>query len=418
MLGRFSKSLFSGRMLVAFMMGFSCGLPLALTGGTLKAWMKDQNVDLTVIGLFALVGTPYSLKFLWAPILDRFSIPGFGRRRGWLLVTQSCILIGLWILSRMDPTSMTFQVALVCLGIAFFSASQDTVVDAYRRETLADDELGMGSGLYIAAYRVAFQFVGGALALILADHLPWSDVYKLMACVSLVGIITTLFSPEPEVTESPRTLRAAAIEPFTDFFKRMDWGLVFILAFILLYKIGDTMASEITIPFYLDIGFTKTEIGLIGKTVGLTGYLVGGLIGGGLVLKWGINRSLWIFGFFQAISTFGFVLLANFKIFSSPIGLDLYALGGVIGFESLTGGMGGSAFIAYMMSLTNRKFTATQYALLSSLMSVPRTFAAAPTGWIAKTFGWSFFFTFCTLIAIPGILLLFKIAPWNTKNES
>jgi len=406
------KSIFSGRMLSVFLMGFSSGLPLVLIGGTLKAWMKDQSIDITVIGLFALVGLPYSLKFLWSPFMDRFQIPLFGRRRGWLLLTQVALMIGLWILSGLDPAKSEWTVALMAFVLAFLGASQDIVIDAYRREVLSDEELGLGSGLYIASYRVAYQFVGGSLALILADHIDWGLVYKVMAALMLVGLLTTLFSPEPSKEISlPKSITEAVVYPFIEFFERLGWVGLTILAFILLYKIGDTMASELTIPYYLDIGFTKTQIGAIGKTVGLAGFLGGGLLGGLVVLKIGINRSLWIFGFFQCISTACFAFLVH-------TGPSLPALAGVIGFETISGGMGGSAYIAFMQALTNRKFTATQYALLSSLMAVPRSVAAAPTGWIVEYFGWQNFFILCSLMAIPGILLLSKVAPWNTRLES
>lgn len=396
--------IFSRRMFVSFIMGFSCGLPLLLTSTVLQAWMKEKGVDLTVIGLMALVGLPYTLKFLWAPFFDRFTLSLLGRRRGWLLVAQIALVFSISSLGFTDPARNPLIMVCAALLVTFFSASQDIVVDAYRREDLADEELGLGSSFYINGYRVGMLLASGG-GLILADHLPFTLVYLIMAACVLPGIVTTLLTPEPVNSEGkPKTLREAIAAPLVEYFNREN--AVLILAFILFYKIGDTMASAITTPFYLDIGFSKTEIGAVVKLFGFWATIAGSLIGGVLMLRIGINRSLWIFGFLQAISTAGFALLAH-------IGYSVPALSGVIAFENLTGGMGTTAYAAFMGSITNKKFTATQYALLSSLMGVPRVLASAPTGFLAKHMGWESFFIFCVLIAIPGMLLLLKFAPWN-----
>jgi len=398
------KVIFSRRMFVSFVMGFACGLPLLLTSTVLQAWMKEEGVDLTMIGLMALVGLPYALKFLWAPFLDRFTLSLLGRRRGWLLIAQIGLVFSIAGLGFTHPAQNPVVMVIAALLLTFCSASQDIVVDAYRREDLADEELGLGSSFYINGYRVGMLLASGG-GLILADHLPFTLVYLVMAACMLPGIITTLLTPEPVISEgTPKTLRGAIIEPLVEYFSREK--AVLILAFILLYKIGDTMASAITTPFYLDIGFSKTEIGAVVKLFGFWATIAGSLIGGVLMLRIGINRSLWIFGFLQAISTTGFALLAH-------IGYSVPVLSGVIAFENLTGGMGTAAYAAFMGSITNKKFTATQYALLSSLMGVPRVLAAAPTGFLAKHMGWESFFVFCVLIAIPGMLLLLKFAPWN-----
>lgn len=400
------KDIFSRRMLVSFIMGFACGLPLLLTISVLQAWMKEEGVDLTVIGLMALVGLPYTLKFIWAPFMDRFT-PGFlGRRRGWLLIAQIFLVFSIIGLGQTSPANNPWMVAFAAFLVTFFSASQDIVVDAYRREDLSDRELGMGSSLYVNGYRVGMLLASGG-GLILADHIPFSMVYLIMAACMIPGMITTLLTPEPIVQEgTPKTIGEAVIKPLTEYFSRD--GAVIILCFILFYKIGDTMASAITIPFYIDIGFTKTEIGTVVKLFGFWATIVGSLIGGILMLRIGINRSLWIFGFLQAVSTAGFAILAR-------IGSSVPALSGVIAFENLSSGMGTTAFVAYMASITNKKFTATQYALLSSLMGVPRVLASAPTGFLAKYMGWENFFIACALIAAPGMLLLLKFAPWNSK---
>lgn len=396
-------------MLVTLIMGFSCGLPLLLTITLLQAWMKEEGVDLTVIGLMALVGLPYTVKFLWAPVLDRFTLPFLGRRRGWLLIAQIVLTLCIVGLGFSDPKNSPWMLAFAAFLVTFFSASQDIVIDAYRREDLSDEELGLGSSLYVNGYRMGMLLAGGG-GLIMADHLPFSMVYLIMAACMLPGILTTLLAREPVVNAgSPKTIKEAVINPLTEYFSRN--GALWILAFILMYKIGDTMASAMTTPFYLDIGFSKTEIGTVVKLFGFWATIAGALIGGVIMIRLGINRSLWVFGFLQAISTAGFALLAR-------IGYSIPALSVVIGFENLSSGMGTAAYMAFMASITNKKFTATQYALLTSLMAVPRTVASAPTGFLAKNMGWENFFIACTLIAIPGMLLLLKFAPWKSKETA
>lgn len=396
-------------MLVALLMGFSCGLPLLLTISVLQAWMKEEGVDLTVIGMMALVGLPYTVKFLWAPVLDRFTMPFLGRRRGWLLLAQLALVLSISGLGFTDPVGNPWMVAFSAFLVTFFSASQDIVVDAYRREDLSDEELGLGSSLYINGYRVGMLLASGG-GLIMADHMSFSFVYLIMAACMLPGILTTIFSHEPEVgVGKPETMREAVLDPLVEYMSR-DKAL-WILAFILFYKIGDTMASAMSMPFYLDMGFSKTEIGTVVKLFGFWATIAGTLVGGVVMLRMGISRALWVFGFLQALSTACFVILAR-------IGYSIPALSGVIAFENLSSGMGTSAYAAFMASITNKKFTATQYALLSSLMGIPRVVASAPTGFFAKNMGWEGFFIACTLVAIPGMLLLFKFAPWNSKSRA
>ncbi|MBU4603464.1 MAG: AmpG family muropeptide MFS transporter, partial [Proteobacteria bacterium] len=363
-------------MLVSLLMGFACGLPLLLTISLLQAWMREQGVDLATIGLMALVGLPYTLKFLWAPLLDRYTLPFLGRRRGWLLVAQLCLMAAIVGLGLTQPAQQPTMVAMVALLVTFFSASQDTLVDAYRREDLSDEELGLGSSLYVNGYRVGMLLASGG-GMILADHISFAMVYLIMAGTMLVGVFTTLFCHEPpHPTGAPRSLREAVVEPFVEYFQRS--GALGLLAFVLLYKIGDSMASTMTTPFYLDLGFTKTEIGTVVKLFGFWATIGGGLLGGIVILRLGIRRCLWVFGILQAMSTAGFAALAY-------LGHHLMGLAAVIAFENLTSGMGTAAFLAFMASLTDRRFTATQYALLSSLIGVPRVLASAPTGWMAQT---------------------------------
>lgn len=390
-------SVFSGRMLVALLMGFASGLPLLLTGSVLQAWLKEGGVDLARIGLFALVGLPYTLKFLWSPLFDRYALP-LGRRRGWLALIQIAIAGALLLLSMAQPTAgHLWLVTLACLLVAFFSASQDIVVDAYRRESLPEAELGLGSALYVNGYRVGMLLAGGG-GLILADWMSFEAMYRLMAAFMAGCVLVTLLAPEPPMPEGrPRSLREAVVLPFRDYFARD--GAWLILAFILLYKLGDTMASAMTTPFYLDLGYTKTEIGAVVKLFGFWATIAGGTLGGIWILRAGMHRALWLFGFGQMISTFGFVVLAQLPPNEA-------ALAAVVAIENLTAGMGTAAFVGFMAALTDRRFTATQYALLSSLMGVPRVLLSAPTGWLAQTMGWSGFFLLCALLAIPGLLLL------------
>lgn len=390
-------SLLTGRMLLAFVMGFSGGLPLLLTGSLLQAWMYDVGVDLATIGLFALVGLPYTLKFVWAPVMDRYSPSLLGRRRGWLLIWQICLAGSIALLGLSNPAQMLLMTALAALLLSFFSASQDIVIDAYRRESLEDDEQGMGASLYVGGYRVGMLLATGG-GLFLADHLAYHWVYLIMAASMSAGIIATLFAPEPDANHGkPKSLQEAVVQPFKEYFTR-DYAII-ILLFVFLYKVGDTMAGQMTTPFYLDLGFTKSEIAGIVKIFGFPITLAGTFLGGVLVMRHGIYKCLLWFGVLQAVSTAGFIWLAY-------TGDDIVVLTAVIAFENLSAGLGTAAYIGFIASLTDKRFTATQFALLTSFMGMPRVFAAAPTGYMVGTFGWSGFFLFCTLIALPGIILI------------
>lgn len=395
------RQLLTPRMLVALMMGFACGLPLLLTGSVLQAWMREEGIDLKLIGLYTLVGLPYTCKFLWAPLFDRYIPPFLGRRRGWLLMTQIALAVALIGLGYSDPAQSPWLVALMAALVTFFSASQDIVADAYRREDLQDAELGAGSSLYISGYRLGMLLAGGG-GLILADHLPFSQVYLLMAALMGIGALTTLLSREPPLVQgAPENFQESVVEPFLDYF-RHDKALI-ILLFILLYKIGDQMASTMTMPFYLDLGFSKTEVGAVVKLFGTWAVILGGVAGAAIMLRIGTIGGLWCFGVLQALSTAGFAFLAL-------VGHSIPWLAGVIAFENLSGGMGTAAYTAYMASLTNKRFTATQYALLTSVMGVPRVIASAPTGWMAEIMGWPLFFLVCTGLALPGLALLAVVA--------
>lgn len=398
------RTIFSRRMLIALAMGFAAGLPLLLTLTLLQAWMTAEGVDLGTIGLFGLVGLPYTLKFLWAPILDRYLPPILGRRRGWLLITQLFVAAAILLLSGSDPIAGPLGVVAASLMLTFFSASQDIAIDAYRRETLGDDEQGLGAAYYVYGYRIATMLTSGG-GLILADIVSFQTVYRIMAAAMVIPIATTLFAREPErVAGTPQTLFDAVFKPFAEYFSRQHAWLL--LLFIVMFKVGDMVANHMSIPFYLQIGFTNSEIGTIVKVFGVWATLLGVAIGGIASLKIGLYRSLWAFGILQAVSTAGFVVLAN-------VGPDRFWLAAVISFENLSMGMGTAALTGFMAVLTDRKFTATQFALLSSLASIPRVILAAPSGYLAEAVGWPVFFSLCVLIAIPGLLLLLVFRNWD-----
>lgn len=403
----FKEAILNRRMLICVFTGFTSGLPLYVLIQLIPAWLRVEGVGLAEIGLFALVGFPYTWKFFWSPIMDRYALPLLGRRRGWMLVTQVALLISIAAMGFVRPELSIWTVAYLAGAVAFFSASQDIVLDAYRRELLPDIELGIGNAIHVQAYRLA-GLVPGALALILADFLPWHIVFAVVALFMGVGLVLTLIIQEAIANPSlPQTLREAVVEPFREFIDRKGLGgAAIILAFMFLYKLGDNMATALQSPFFLDVGFTLTQIGAISKVAALVAVTVGGLGGGIIMIKLGINRALWLFGVVQVISILGFALL-------STVGANPWVLGGVVAFEYLGVGLGTAAFTAFIARTTNPVFAATQFALFTALAAVPRTFANSVTGIIVEQIGWTTFFLLCTVLAMPGMLLLFKVAPWN-----
>ena len=405
---RLAHALFNRRMLICIFTGFSSGLPLWLLINLLPAWLRSERVDLTSIGLFALMQLPYTWKFLWSPLLDRYALPMLGRRRGWMLITQMALLVTMPLFGFLEPRLDLWNIAFLAAIVAFFSASQDIVLDAYRRELLPDVELGMGNSIHVQAYRVS-SLIPGALALVLADHLPWRSVFIITALFMLPGIVNTLLVAEPlRSRNAPRTLTEAVIEPFHEFITRSGWRqAMLVLGFIFLYNLGASMATALATPFYLDMGFTKSDIGLIAKNAGLWASVGGGLLGGLWMIRIGINRGLWLFGAVQVVSILGFALLAHENR------ADRMLLAGVIGFEALGVGLATAAFIAFIARTTDPRYTATQFALFSSLASVPRSLVNATTGWIVEQTGWFDFFLLCTALALPGMALLLRVAPWS-----
>lgn len=404
--------LFSRKMMTCVFLGFSSGMPLFVLTHLVPAWLRNNQVDLATIGLFAILGLPYTWKFLWSPLMDRFRPPFLGRRRGWALITQLALLVAIGMLGQFDPvTSMQGIVAMVFI-VALFSASQDIVLDAYRRELLDDDELGTGTSFWINAYRVSV-LVPGSLGLILSDQVPWPVVFWVVAAFMGVGIVTTLTIREvSDDALAPHSLREAVVEPFVEFFQRdgIRQGLA-ILAFMFLYKLGDNLATALATPFYIDMGYSNTEIGSVAKVAGLWAGIAGGVLGGIIMLKVSINRALWLFGLVQLLTIFPYVWL-------SQAGHTLVGLFVVVSGEYLGVGLGAIALTAYMARETSRAFTATQFALFSSFIAVPRTFANASTGFIVDAVGWTTFFWICALAAVPGLLLLVKVAPWHDRGRS
>ena len=393
-------------MLICIFTGFSSGLPLYILISLLPAWLRSEGVNLKAIGLFALINLPFTWKFLWAPLFDRYT-PPLGRRRGWLLITQLFLLISIPAFGFFKPQLDIWTIAYLATVVAFFSACQDIVLDAYRRELLIDTELGFGNAVHVNAYKIA-GLVPGSLSLILADHMAWSSVFLITAMFMLPGLVMTILVTEPMLKNgAPKTLRAAVVEPFKEFIERNGMqSALLILAFIFLYKLGDSMATALATPFYLDMGYSKTEIGLIAKNAGLWPSVIGGLLGGAWMIRLGINRSLWVFGAVQMVAILGFAWLATASH-------NIPLLGLVIGVEAFGVGLGTAAFVAYIAHTTHPLYTATQFALFTSLAAVPRTFANAATGYMVENLGWFNFYMLCFMLAIPGMLLLFKIAPWN-----
>ncbi|MBP9838837.1 MAG: MFS transporter [Proteobacteria bacterium] len=398
------------RLLAIFLLGFSSGLPIALTRGTLQAWLSDSNVDLKTIGIFALVGYPYTFKFLWSPFMVRFRFPLLGLRRGWILFCQIVLALLFLAMAYSNPAQNLNFVALIAVAIAFFSASQDIVVDGYRAEVLKKDELGTGAGLTITGYRLAMIY-SGAIALIMADHMSWETVYLIMAASMLFGVLYTFLAPEPEIdSPPPKSLKEAVIEPLAEYFSR---SFAFeILLFIILYKLGDVMALALQTKFLLTLGFSKSDIGYVAKAFGLASTIAGSLVGGYFLDKLGMKRALIYFGILQGASIISFAYL-------SEVGLDYTVMSSTIAFENFCSGLGNAGYIAFLMSLCNKKFSTTQYALLTSLGAIAPVFSASTTGFIVEALGWTNFFILCTLIAAPGTLLvMLRFENWRKQTES
>lgn len=401
------EALLNKRMLACFLTGFASGLPMYLLVQFIPAWLRSHEVDLKTIGLFGLVAFPYTWKFVWAPVMDWLVPPFLGRRRGWMLISQLALTLLMVLLAFQDPIRDLNMIVALVIGVAFFGASQDIVIDAYRRELLPDDEQGAGSAFYTHAYRLS-SFVPGSLGLILAGFYPWSVAHLSIAAFMGLVILATLWIDESSKKgDEPISFRSAVIDPFKDFFSRQSINsALLILLFIFLYKFGDNMATALETPFFLDMGFSTVEIGSIAKVSKTISAAVGALVGGIAMVRLGINRSLWVFGFFQIFSILGYAAL-------SVVGYDYSMLALATAAEYFGVGLGTVGLMAFMARATNTHFTATQFALFSSLAALPRIAASSSTGFIVEAVGYTQFFVICFFCAIPGMLLLFKVAPWN-----
>ena len=409
------RQIFSRNMLICIFTGFTSGLPLYFLINLIPAWLRSEHIDLKTIGLMALIGLPFTWKFIWSPVMDAVRLPFLGRRRGWMLVTQIGLLLALAAYAFLNPHQHLPVIIGLSAVVAFFSASQDIVLDAFRREILPDEELGLGNSIPVNAYRIA-ALVPGSLSLILADRMPWGNVFIITALFMLPGLLMTLFlAKEPDLPPAaPRTLVQTVVEPFQEFFSRKGTKqAALVLLFIFLYKLGDSMATSLATPFYLDMGFSKTDIGLIAKNAGLWPAVIAGILGGIWMLKLGINKALWLFGVVQVVTILGFVWLAGFGRFDTITLTEQMMLAGVIGAEAVGVGLGTAAFVSYMARETNPAFTATQLALFTSLSAVPRTFINATTGYLIEWLGYVHFFWLCFILALPGMFLLLKVAPWG-----
>ncbi|WP_444924415.1 AmpG family muropeptide MFS transporter [Microbulbifer sp. DLAB2-AF] len=415
------EAVFNRRMLICIGTGFSSGMPLFVLIQLVPAWLRTEGVDLATIGIFSLLGLPYTWKFIWAPLMERYAFPILGRRRGWMLVMQLLLILFIGALGMFNPQFNIWTIAALCFGVAFFSASQDIVLDAFRREILPDWELGLGNSFHANAYRIS-GLVPGSLSLILSDHLAWGQVFWVTAAFMLIAVFMTLMVAEPQhPAERPRSLREAIVLPFVEFFGRNGVKhAILVLAFMFLYKLGDSMATALATPYYLDMGYSNTDIGIVAKNAGLWPAVIGGFLGGLLIVRIGINKCLWIFGVIQLVSIFGFMILAqaNEGLVATPgFKPSLWLLAVVIAFEYLGVGLGTAVFIAFIARTTSKLHTATQLALFTALTSLPRTFANASTGYLVESMGWTNFFLLCAALAVPGMLLLFVVAPWRGEGE-
>ncbi|MBE0624107.1 MAG: MFS transporter [Burkholderiales bacterium] len=391
----------SPRVAAVLLLGFSSGLPLALTGSTLQAWLTVSGADIMTIAWFSWIGIPYLLKFLWSPLMDRYVPPFLGRRRGWMLLTQLALVAGIAGMAISSPGSNLWLFGCLALWVAFASASQDIVIDAYRTDLLPANERGMGAAVSVLGYRVAMLASGG-LALILADQIGWRQTFFAMAALMGIGMMTSALAPEPAQRGTPpRSLRDAVVEPLRDLMSRP--GALQLLALIALYKFGDALAGTLTTAFLIrGVGFSLTDVGTINKVLGLVSLLLGGLVGGLLLVRFSLMRALLLFGVLQAVSNLSFAVLAW-------AGKSYPLLVFAVGFENLASGMGTAAFVAFAMALCNHSYSATQYALLSAIASLGRILFGPVTGGLVATWGWANFFVLTFAAALPGLWLVWHM---------
>ncbi|QGM81132.1 AmpG family muropeptide MFS transporter [Otariodibacter oris] len=415
------QQIFTKNMLLCIFTGFSSGLPLYVLFQLVPAWLSSSGVDVKTIGFFTIIGFPYTWKFLISPLLDRYYPNFLGRRRSWMFITQIGLLALLALLGQFNPSESIQVVAALSALVAVFSAVQDIVIDAYRREILSDEELGLGNSIHVNAYRIAGLIPGG-ISLILADSYPWQTVFIFTALFMIPGLILSLFlSKEPKVVQVDRSLPfyTTFTLPFKEFFSRKGlyagFGLIF---FIFLYKFGDSLATSLQTKFILDMGFSNTDIGTVVKLNSLWASIISGMVGGVMMIRLGVNRSLWVFGFVQLITILGFVWMASYGKFETIGTYELFVLTVVIIGEYIGVGLGTAAFVAFMARETNPLYTATQLAIFTSLAAIPSKVIGAFSGVLVADYGYYTFFWICFVVGIPGMLMLFKVAPWSVKNDA
>ena len=399
-------------MLICVGTGLASGMPLYLLIQLLPMWLRIEGVSLTAIGFFTLVTYPYTLKFLWAPLLDRYVLFGLGRRRSWMLVSQVGLVIGIASLGLFTPGETLIWITVTAFVISVLSATQDVALDAYRREILeSDGELAMGNTIHVQAYRIS-GLIPGSFGFILIEMVPWEVNYLIMAAVMGLSLLLTLIVREPDVEYLPSTFKDAVVVPFREFFGRNGYrSALAVLAFLFLYKLGDNMATALSSPFYHDLGFDPATIGIVAKNAALWPSIVGGILGAVIIVKTGINKALWLFGVVQILTILGFSWLSN-------VGADVTVLAVVIAAEYLGVGLGTAASVAFIARETSKLAAATQFALLTAVAALPRTVATSVTGLIVDHIGWTDFFYLCALMALPGMVLLYWVAPWNADENA
>ena len=405
---------FGQRLTICVCNGFASGLPLWVLYSLIQPWMNREGVDIEKIGwLVTAAVAPYAWKFAWAPLVDRYFVANIGRRRSWAFLTQIILIVLIAVLGSFDPVRDYQSVLWVCVGIGIASATQDIALDAWRRELLPDNELGLGTSFWVNAYRLA-QLVPGSLALILFGiGYSWASIFPIVAVFMLVGLLVTIFAAEPHSQDPPEDLKQAIIGPFVEFFserkRETAFGASAAIAFVLLYKLGDQLATALITPFYQDIGFSELQIGSVAKLIGFWSLIAGGLIGGIVMVRTGINRGLWIFGVLQMVTILGFVWLSATEI-------AVWKLALAVAGENFAAGLGTTALTAFMLREVSTRYSATQLALLTSLFGMTRAITSGIAGELIARFGYYEFFWICFALAIPGMLVLFLVAPWNEKN--
>ena len=408
------KKVLNKKMLIVFVLGFASGLPFVLTGATLKQWLAQDKIDIKTIGFFSWVGIAYSFKYLWSPLLDRYYSKSLGHRKTWMLLSQWGLVAGMIMMGAQTPSLNLAALAGWAVFVAFMSATQDIAIDAYRREYLTNQEIGLGSSMGIYGYRVAMMVAGGAGVSFVADSdilgnkISWNQLYFILAALMALCSILTFFIPEPKSETSPRTILEAVIDPFIEFFKRP--GAWAILLFVFTYKLGDQIGLSLLTPFYKEMGYLNAEIGIITKTFGLFSSLAGLFFGGLALFKFGIRRCLFVFGVLQGISTALFALV----VYTGP---QIWSLATTVLFEDFATGMGTAALTAYIAMSTSRKFTATQLALLTSIATLGRALFSGFSGILQSQVGWVNFFYIGGLLSLPGLILLFWIDRRSLPSE-